>query len=363
MGGRMYLGNTNVCPVAVVGIQPTLVTKQITENGTYNASSDNADGYSSVEVNVSGGSSEVPFYEVVNGAAVKKSIALTGNEFSNITSIGDHVFEYAFYNSSGVTGPLSFSSLTTIGTNGLYNAFYRCGITSINLSALTSVDSYGLYGAFSACSGLSGTIYLSSVVSVGSYGFYRAFYSSRAGAINITGVDLSSLKIVNDRGFRETFYSCRGLTNIDLSSLETIGTDGFRSTFYSCVSLTSASFPALKTIRGGGLHNTFAFCSSLENVYFPLVSVVSDEGLMGAFYSCKALKNVYFNSLTTTSFTTLGTYRTQLNLALEETGTNVVHTLHFPSNLQSTIAGLDGYPTFGGTSGYVTLAFDLPATS
>ena len=33
----------------------TLITKTITANGTYNASSDNADGYSSVTVNVSGG--------------------------------------------------------------------------------------------------------------------------------------------------------------------------------------------------------------------------------------------------------------------------------------------------------------------
>lgn len=34
-----------------------LITKNITENGTYNASSDNADGYSSVNVSVSGGGS------------------------------------------------------------------------------------------------------------------------------------------------------------------------------------------------------------------------------------------------------------------------------------------------------------------
>lgn len=33
----------------------TLITKNITQNGTYNASSDNADGYSQVVVNVSGG--------------------------------------------------------------------------------------------------------------------------------------------------------------------------------------------------------------------------------------------------------------------------------------------------------------------
>lgn len=41
--------------VNVSSSSPTLVTKTITENGTYNASSDNADGYSSVTVNVSGG--------------------------------------------------------------------------------------------------------------------------------------------------------------------------------------------------------------------------------------------------------------------------------------------------------------------
>ena len=36
---------------------PTLITKSITANGTYNASSDNADGYSSVTVSVSGSGS------------------------------------------------------------------------------------------------------------------------------------------------------------------------------------------------------------------------------------------------------------------------------------------------------------------
>jgi hypothetical protein len=48
---------------------------------------------------------------------------------------------------------------------------------------------------------------------------------------------------------------------------------------------------------------------------------------------------------------------------LNSTGTTTTHTLHFPSNLESTIQGLSGYPTFGGTSGYVVLAYDLPATS
>ena len=39
----------------IAGGNASLITKTITANGTYNASSDNADGYSSVTVNVSGG--------------------------------------------------------------------------------------------------------------------------------------------------------------------------------------------------------------------------------------------------------------------------------------------------------------------
>ena len=45
----------NSVVVDVPSVTPTLVTKNITENGTYAASSDNADGYSSVTVDVSGG--------------------------------------------------------------------------------------------------------------------------------------------------------------------------------------------------------------------------------------------------------------------------------------------------------------------
>jgi hypothetical protein len=48
---------------------------------------------------------------------------------------------------------------------------------------------------------------------------------------------------------------------------------------------------------------------------------------------------------------------------LSNTGTSRTHTIHFPSNLQTKISTLSGYPNFGGTNGYVTLAFDLPATS
>lgn len=49
------MGNIYYENIKYTSDSPTLITKSITENGTYNAESDNADGYSQVTVNVSGG--------------------------------------------------------------------------------------------------------------------------------------------------------------------------------------------------------------------------------------------------------------------------------------------------------------------
>ena len=67
------------------GGSATLITKNITANGTYNASSDNADGYSSVTVNVSGGGSSRTvigtFTGTTTGAAMDVNIPYTGSGY------------------------------------------------------------------------------------------------------------------------------------------------------------------------------------------------------------------------------------------------------------------------------------------
>ena len=198
------------------------------KGGTLPETQNSANLATAIESIPSGGSgyTELPNYQVENGVASKRSGALTGNEFSNITSVGFSGMLYSFYNRSELKGHLDLSSLTTVGSSGMQSIFNGCyNITSLDLSSLTSVGSYGV-----------------------AYSFNR----------------------------------------------------------------------------------------------------------------CSKLTDIYFNSLTTTSF---GSYTTQFRGILTNTGTSVTHTLHFPSNLESTISSLDDYPNFGGTSGYVVCAFDLPATS
>lgn len=222
------------------------------------------------------GYTELPSYQVVNGVASIRSGALTGNEFSNITSVSDYGM-YLCFSDKNITGSLNLSSITSIGEWGMNYCFRNnIGLTSIDLSGLTTVSNYGLYGTFYGCTGIT---------------------TANVGATSIYSY-----------GAQQLFRGCTGLKTVYLSNL---------------------------TNAGSGCFN-------------------------GCFQSCTSLEDVYFNSLTTSSF---GSYTNQFNMMLSSTGSSVTHTLHFPSNLQATIQGLTGYPTFSGTSGYVTLSFDLPATS
>lgn len=221
---NLYLGSRKFVPAFYndEGGSATLITKSITQNGTYNASSDNADGYSSVTVNVAGGGgySELPSYQVSNGVASRRNHTLTDNEFSGITSVDDFGLYFAFISCHDLTGALDLSSLMSVGECGLYGAFSDCqGLTSVNLSSLMSVGESGLDGAFSGC---------------------------------------------------------ENLTSINLSSLTNIGFGGLSNTFTACYSLTSVDFPSLTSIGGNGLSTTFT-ATMIEHIYFRALTSDSFE--------------------------------------------------------------------------------------
>ena len=76
---------------------------------------------------------------------------------SKITVIADYGLYYAFYECTGLTGSISFPSLTSIGDSGLQNAFYYCTglLGSISFPSLTSIGNSGLQNAFYNCTGIT----------------------------------------------------------------------------------------------------------------------------------------------------------------------------------------------------------------
>ena len=163
------------------------------------------------------------------------------------------------------------------------------------------------------------------------------------------------------------FRNCQNLTSINFPKLKIFkaGDSGGAQMFCECIGLKNVEFPSLEESGGGsGIQGMFYKCSGLEYVSFPMLSRLTGSyktDLQGLFQECTNLKDVFFPSLCTSSFTNQNA--NVMRYMLLNTGTNCIHTIHFPSNLETLISTFNSYPLFGGDNGYVTLAFDLPATS
>ena len=104
---------------------------------------------------------------------------------SKITVIANYGLSYAFYRCAGLTGSISFPSLTSIGDYGLFYAFHMCrGLTgSVSFPKLKTVSTNGLNNAFSNCTNLTEIHFPAAIQSTieGLTG-----YSSKFGATNAT---------------------------------------------------------------------------------------------------------------------------------------------------------------------------------
>lgn len=246
--------------------------------------------------------------------------------------------EYGVY--SGIlqhskTGPvMNFNGATKIAAYALAHAYeYNTNIVNLDMSSFTEINNISACeSAFHKCTNLQ-TADLSSVtiISQDNAGYYM-FYEDTS----LQTVNLSSLKTLGGGGgFRFALAGCTSLTNANMSSLTTLGNSSgvMEGVFIGCTSLTSYVFESLKKLYGSdALKRAFANCTNLTSLSFP------------------ALNNTSFNS------------RTDQFTNMCQNIPNI--TLHFPSNIQSTIAGLSGYSTtapFGAISG--TILFDLPATN
>ena len=108
------------------GTTPKLTTKSITANGTYNASSDNVDGFSKVKVNVK--SNRVLLW---SGEAANVTIDLSAYNFVYIEVNGGSNLLLQVNGSTGYVGLINTHSGQTFGTARGFKA------TSTGVSAQT----------------------------------------------------------------------------------------------------------------------------------------------------------------------------------------------------------------------------------
>lgn len=118
VNGTYDTTNNNSVQVNVAGGSAVLVTKSISANGQYSASSDNADGYSSVDVNVPNTYTAADEGKVVSSGAL---VAQTARS-TQITTNGTYDTTNNNFVEVNVAGGGGTLISKTITQNGVYNA-------------------------------------------------------------------------------------------------------------------------------------------------------------------------------------------------------------------------------------------------
>lgn len=204
---------------------PTLISKTITENGVYNASSDNADGYDVVTVGVPerntldelfAGTLEIaniPSAITIGEQFFLNKTALKNVIIPNVTSIGARAFDGC----SNLEIQQLPTSLTSVGNY----AFRNC--TKLALTYLpASLTSYS-YGLFNGCTSLA-------IAEIPNNGITIIPEHCFSACRNITISNLPTT-IINIR--TGAFASCLSIPFLDFSDftqIPTIGTNAFLAT-------------------------------------------------------------------------------------------------------------------------------------
>lgn len=150
-------------------------------------------------------------------------------------------------------------------------------------------------------------------------------------------------------------YSLSGVIN--MPNLEIVDDDGLSGSFELNQDITGFLCPKLKTARDYAFSAAFRE-TGISTVRFQSLDEIGEGCFDSCFYGCNNLTDLYFDSVKTSTFEE---NTDQFTAMLPTLDTQI--TIHFPSNMESTIENLDDYPNFGGTSGKVTLLYDLPATT
>lgn len=269
--GTYNVKGRNSAVVNVPSQTPTLITKSITQNGTYNAQSDSADGYSSVVVNVPTqveGNEDAIITRTLSGVytnnritkvgkyAFNQMVMLTGINLPNVTVIEERAF----------SGCLKINSLSLPACNDLYegvfsSAFDANSNVDITMPALTKMSGNDVFrysnirsfsaplltnanagNIFSNCSKLV-SINCPELVKVATYWCQN---SSLLASVNLPKIDSVQSYM---------FANCRALTDVSFPAALSIQ----NSAFLNCSGLTQADFAIANSL----MTQVFSGCTSL----------------------------------------------------------------------------------------------------
>lgn len=193
------------------------------------------------------------------------------------------------------------------------------------------------------------------VKSVGAYMLYQAYYNND----EISGVvNLSSIETLTDGNSMQNCFSvCGGITGADFSNLrEANAARVIGSTFSGCSNFTTIDLSSLLVVGSYSMDSTFSSSGLTTLKLYSLKRIAAASAMYRCCAFCSALTSVYFYALDSSSF---GTATNQFSGMLTSvTGC----TVHFPSNIQSTIGSWSDVTSgFGGTN--TTVLFDLPSTA
>ena len=277
-----------------------LGTKEITEDGQYNAYEDGLDGYSSVDVNIAknydfmatflGGSTtnytkikmlgDVPDY-AFDGLANIKEIDLTlSKEIGQSGLSGRTVLENIIAPNSLIVGDYGFSNCSkaygevTISeeqTNFGDNVFYNCQKLKINLhNKITELGKYCFY----QCYNIDWTSLPSLLESIYVYTFYRC------SSLKITELPVGIKSISN-----YAFSYCSSIETLKIhNACKNIGTYAFRY----CTGLKELEIGT--GITSMNATYCFANCTALEKVTIHATTPPTLSS--NAFYNDTALKEI-----------------------------------------------------------------------
>ena len=243
--------------------EKVLGAKTITTNGTYNATDDNLDGYSQVEVTTSGVDINDYFETTYSGTSpsawiknnfVKKVSDLVIDD--SVTSLEDFCYGIGF-----CPKIICNSNVTNMGY--MYSS---CTAKIIDLSGLNTSNVTYIVSMFQDA-------YFVESLDVSSFNTSKVnslvniFYNCN----KLTSLDVSNWNVSNVTSTRDTFRGCSSLTSLDLSNWNVSNVNEMTEMFYNCRSLIQLD------IRNFDFSKVTSYSNMFRNVPTDCLIIVKDD--------------------------------------------------------------------------------------